>query len=180
MGSLLPRSRRASALRLGGPSARCRTPGNPLSLRVARPAASFKEGDAIGRRFLRQVRAGWRIRRASGGYTRLAEPGSLARLRCRPPRELRRRPGSGNSWGLHSRPHRRPPHVPNGPAKGSRCGRPGEVSASWIGTRKRARRERFRQGDCGNLGNMNKWRYALFGWVAWKVTKRYARRKLPL
>jgi hypothetical protein len=27
---------------------------------------------------------------------------------------------------------------------------------------------------------MNKWRYALFGWVAWKVAKRYARRKLPL
>ena len=27
---------------------------------------------------------------------------------------------------------------------------------------------------------MNKWRYALFGWVAWKVTKRYARRKLPV
>jgi hypothetical protein len=27
---------------------------------------------------------------------------------------------------------------------------------------------------------MNKWRYALFGWVAWKVTKRYARRKMPL
>ncbi len=27
---------------------------------------------------------------------------------------------------------------------------------------------------------MNKWLYALFGWVAWKVTKRVARRKLPL
>ena len=26
---------------------------------------------------------------------------------------------------------------------------------------------------------MNKWRYAVFGWVAWKVTKRYVRRKLP-
>jgi hypothetical protein len=25
---------------------------------------------------------------------------------------------------------------------------------------------------------MNKRRYALFGWVAWKVTKRVARRKL--
>ena len=32
----------------------------------------------------------------------------------------------------------------------------------------------------GTLWNMNKWRYALFGWAAWKVTKRYARRKLPL
>ena len=32
----------------------------------------------------------------------------------------------------------------------------------------------------GTLWNMNKWRYALFGWVAWKVTKRYARRKLPV
>jgi hypothetical protein len=27
---------------------------------------------------------------------------------------------------------------------------------------------------------MNKWRYALFGWVAWKFTKRYVRRKMPL
>jgi hypothetical protein len=27
---------------------------------------------------------------------------------------------------------------------------------------------------------MNKWRYALFGWLAWKVTKRFARRKLHL
>ena len=27
---------------------------------------------------------------------------------------------------------------------------------------------------------MNKWRYTLFGWVAWKVTKRVARRKLHL
>jgi hypothetical protein len=32
----------------------------------------------------------------------------------------------------------------------------------------------------GSLRSMNKWRYALFGWVAWKVTKRVARRKLPL
>jgi hypothetical protein len=30
------------------------------------------------------------------------------------------------------------------------------------------------------LWSMKKWRYALFGWVAWKVTKRVARRKLPL
>jgi hypothetical protein len=27
---------------------------------------------------------------------------------------------------------------------------------------------------------MKKWRYALFGWLAWKVTKRLARRKLHL
>jgi hypothetical protein len=26
---------------------------------------------------------------------------------------------------------------------------------------------------------MNKWRYALFGWAAWKFTKRYVRRKMP-
>jgi hypothetical protein len=41
----------------------------------------------------------------------------------------------------------------------------GEVSVSAIG---------------GSLWSMKKWRYALFGWVAWKVTKRVARRKLPL
>jgi hypothetical protein len=41
------------------------------------------------------------------------------------------------------------------------------------------RRSRFRQGHCGNLSTMKKWRYALFGWVAWKVTKRFVRRKLP-
>jgi len=38
----------------------------------------------------------------------------------------------------------------------------------------------FCHGDWGILWRMNKWRYALFGWVAWKVTKRVARRKLPL
>jgi hypothetical protein len=27
---------------------------------------------------------------------------------------------------------------------------------------------------------MKKWWYALFGWVAWKVIERVARRKLPL
>jgi hypothetical protein len=27
---------------------------------------------------------------------------------------------------------------------------------------------------------MKKLRYALFGWVAWQFTKRYARRKLPV
>jgi hypothetical protein len=38
---------------------------------------------------------------------------------------------------------------------------------------------RFRQGHCGNVWSMKKWGYALFGWVAWKVTKRYVRRKMP-
>jgi hypothetical protein len=38
---------------------------------------------------------------------------------------------------------------------------------------------RFRHGHYGDHGAMNKWRYALFGWVAWKVTRRYMRRKLP-
>jgi hypothetical protein len=27
---------------------------------------------------------------------------------------------------------------------------------------------------------MNKWRYALLGWIAWKLIKRRARQKLPL
>ena len=27
---------------------------------------------------------------------------------------------------------------------------------------------------------MNKWRYALLGWIAWKLIKRRARKKLPL
>ena len=38
---------------------------------------------------------------------------------------------------------------------------------------------RFRQRHRGDLSSMNRWRYALFGWVAWKVTKRYVRRKMP-
>jgi hypothetical protein len=32
----------------------------------------------------------------------------------------------------------------------------------------------------GNLATMNKWRYALLGWIAWKLIKRRARKKIPL
>jgi hypothetical protein len=32
----------------------------------------------------------------------------------------------------------------------------------------------------GNLTAMNKWRYALLGWIAWKLIKRRARQKLHL
>jgi hypothetical protein len=96
MGSLLPRSRRASACGWADPGP-VSDAGNPLSLRVARPAASFNEGDAAGRQFLRQVPCG--LNQESVGWVGVVYgAGQLGPLEVPPsPRGPRRRPGSGYS-----------------------------------------------------------------------------------
>jgi type IV secretory pathway TrbD component len=54
------------------------------------------------------------------------------------------------------------------------------IAYFWQSTQAR-RPGTFLSGRLGAAcGVMKKWWYALFGWVAWKVIKRVARRKLPL
>ena len=42
------------------------------------------------------------------------------------------------------------------------------------------KRRRFRESPAGKHHAMKKWRYAILGWIAWKVIKRKTRRKIPL
>jgi hypothetical protein len=39
---------------------------------------------------------------------------------------------------------------------------------------------RFRRRRTGHTPNMSKWRYALLGWIAWKLIKRRTRQKLDV
>jgi hypothetical protein len=102
MGSLLPRSRRASALRLGGPSARRRTPATPIA--ASRPTRRILQRGRRNRAPIlapRPVRAG-ESRERRVGKRGLAEPGSLAFEVSFSPEVRGAWPGSGNSWGLHA------------------------------------------------------------------------------